>query len=152
MSLPELPPEASVRASESLLGQWDFAQELKKSPVASILVRVILTSDRLVGLEFPKVRAWPGLVGRLRLTARTSTFMDEMGKWHVVLASALTDIPEPSLGRVDFARESALTSNRHLVVGTKRLPVGEDPIADVMLARIRGQRTAVRAVPRQALR
>jgi hypothetical protein len=146
MALPALPAGASLGASERLIGQWDFSLEMKQSPVARILTRFLLTNERLIVLQLPTARVASGLVGRLSLRKATSSFMQDMGRWHVILDSKLKDLPEPTLGRVDFGHATALPSNRALIVGPKNYPLGEDPAAESMAGQVRSQWDAVRAL------
>jgi hypothetical protein len=147
MSLPATPPEASLSTSETRIGQWDFSLEMKQSPVARILTRFILTNERLIVLQLPTARVASGLAGRLSLRKPPSSFMEEMGRWHVLLDSTLKDLPEPTLGRVEFGRPTALQSNRALILGPRNFPVGEDASAEPMSSQIRGQWATVRASP-----
>jgi hypothetical protein len=151
MSLPGNPPEASLTTSENMIGEWDFPLEMKQSPVARILTRFLLTSERLIVLQLPTARIASGLAGRFSLRRAPSSFMDDMGKWHVMLDAKLIDLPEPILGRVEFGHATALPSNRALILGPTNFPVGEDPAAEAMLSRIRGQWAAVKATLSQPL-
>ncbi len=144
MSSPQLPSETSLRSGETLIEQWDYRLVLHDSPVAEILARAILTSERLMLLELPSASARAlGSSGLFRRRA-PSSFAQEMGRWHIVLISRLSDLPEPVLGEVTSGGPTALPSRRALLAGGKSLPVGDDPRAEVMVARIREQWAAVR--------
>src|SRR5579871_399788 len=144
MALPALPPETALGGSERLIGQWDFSLEMRQSPVARILTRFLLTSERLMVLQLPTGRVASGLAGRLWLRKPPSRFMQDMGRWHVMLDSTLKELPEPMLGRIDYSHPTALPSNKTLILGPKNFPVGEAPSEELMCAEVRAQWAAVR--------
>jgi hypothetical protein len=146
MALPPLPAETSLAVSERLIGQWDFSLEMKQSPAARILTRFLLTNARLIVLQLPGARVASGLGGRLSLRKPPSDFMRDMGRWHVILESKLKDLPEPTLGRVNFGHATALPSSQALIVGAKNYPVGEDAAAESMAGQVRSQWDTVRAL------
>jgi hypothetical protein len=137
MASSALPAGITLGDGERLLGQWDFSLRMTGSPVAQILTRFLLTTERLIVLQ---------LASRLSLRGASTTFRDEMRKWHVRLDSKLRDLPEPAVGRVEFGHPTALPSDRALILGTQNFPVGEDPAAEAMAAKMRGQWAAVQAL------
>lgn len=137
MTIPPPPPETVLRGSEQAIGQWDFLLEMRQSPVAQILMRFILTNERLVVLQFPTARVTSRIMGRLSLGKPTSSFMQDMGRWHVMLDSQLSVLPEPVLGRVKLGHPTALPSDRALILGPRNFPVGEDPGAEAMAKKVR---------------
>jgi hypothetical protein len=143
-----LPPEANLRPGETLIEQWDYQLTLRDSPVASILARAILTSDRLILLELPTASVAARVSSGVLRKPTATGFMQEMGRWHVQLVSKLADLPEPTLGLVESRTPTALPSRRAMAVGDKRFPVGDDPRAEPMVACIRDQWAAVRRGPR----
>jgi hypothetical protein len=150
MASSALPAGITLGDGERLLGQWDFSLRMTGSPVAQILTRFLLTTERLIVLQLPTPRVASGLASRLSLRGASTTFRDEMRKWHVRLDSKLRDLPEPAVGRVEFGHPTALPSDRALILGTQNFAVGEDPAAEAMAAKMRGQWAAVQALRSEA--
>jgi hypothetical protein len=151
VAIPPAPDAAKPKSGEQLIGQWEFPLELKQSPVARILTRFILTNERLVALQLPTARVAAGLSTRLSLRRPSPSFLADRGKWHVLLDAMLSELPEPTLGRVPFNEKSALPSDRALILGAKHFPVGEDLVAEGMVERIRGQWAEARRSPEKPL-
>ena len=145
MAVPAPPPEALVRSDERQLGQWEYVVEMTGPPVARILERIVLTTHRLIVIQLPTPWGASNWMGRLALRRSTANFRGEMGRWHVLLDANLRELPEPALGRLQFARPSALSSNRVLFVGDRHFPVGESPLAEPMEIAVRTRWGEVRA-------